>query len=200
MALFRLSFCCSFPLNNFWGDVLISFKLCRTLYHCKIQVKFDIGTHLPNFGWVMALFRLSFCCCVDIGFLSITFAGMHWFYWKFAEGYIIVKYRSSLILVIIPKISLFRLSFCWCVDIGFHSITFAGMHWFYWKFAEGYIIIKYRSSLILVIIRKILGKLWPFFDLVTFRNRSDYKDQYFFPFSYQMVGTLSRPHIWFWEF
>ena len=62
MALFRLNFCCSFPLNNFWRDALISFKLCRTLYHCKIQVKFDIGNHPPNFGWVMALFRLNFCC------------------------------------------------------------------------------------------------------------------------------------------
>ena len=94
----------SFPLNNFWRDALISFKLCRTLYHCKIQVKFDIGNQSPNFGWVMALFRLSFCCCVDSGFLSITYAGMHWFYWKFAGGYIIVKYRSSSILVIIRKI------------------------------------------------------------------------------------------------
>ena len=32
------------------------------------------------------------------------------------------------------------------------------------SFAEGCIIVKFRSSLILVIIRKILGKLWPFFD------------------------------------
>ena len=52
----------SFPFNNFWRDVMISFKFCRTLYHYKIQVKFDIGNHPPNFGWVMALFRLSFCC------------------------------------------------------------------------------------------------------------------------------------------
>ena len=117
----------------------------------------------------MALFRLRCFWCVDIGFRSITFAGMHWFYWKFAEGYITVKYRLSSILVIIRKIlavkALFRLTFCWCVDIGFRSITFAGMHWFYWKFAEGYIIVKYRPSSILVIIRKILAKLWPFFDL-----------------------------------
>ena len=62
IALFRLSFCCSFPLNNFWRDSLISFKLCRTYYHCKIQVKFNIGNHPPVFVWVMALFRLSFCC------------------------------------------------------------------------------------------------------------------------------------------
>ena len=60
MALFWLSFCCSFPINNFWRDSLISFKLCRTLYHCKIQVKFDIGNHLPNFGWVMTFFDLVF--------------------------------------------------------------------------------------------------------------------------------------------
>ena len=101
---FDLVFCCSFPLNNFWRDALISFKFCRTLYHCKIQVKFNIVDNLPNFGWVMVLCRLSFCWCVDIGFRSITFAGMHWFYWKFAEGYIIIKYRSSSILVIIRKI------------------------------------------------------------------------------------------------
>ena len=54
------------------------------------------------------------------------------------------------------------------------------------------IILKYRSSWILVIICKILGKLWPFFYLITFRDRSDYKDQCFFSFSYQMVGVLSR--------
>ena len=99
-------------------------SLQKDVYHCKIQVKFDISNHLQNFGWVMALFRLSLCCCVDIGFHSITFAGL-------------------------------------------------GMHWFYRKFVEGYIIVKYRSSSILVIIRKILGKLWPFFNLVTFRDRSD---------------------------
>ena len=78
-------------------------KVCRRINHCKIQVKFDISNHLQNFGWVMALFRLSFCWCVDIGFRSLTFAWMHWFYWKFAERYIIVKYRSSLILAIIDK-------------------------------------------------------------------------------------------------
>ena len=103
MTLFRLNFCCSFPLNNFWRDALISFRCCRNLYYCKIQVKFDIGNHPPNFSWVMALFQLSYCRYVDIGFRSITFAEMHWFYWKFAEGYIIVKYRSGLILVIIRK-------------------------------------------------------------------------------------------------
>ena len=88
---FRLSFCCSFPLNKFWRDAMISLKLCRTLYHSKIQVRFKIGNHLPNFGWVTGLFRLSFCWCVDIGFRSVSFAGMHWFYWKFAEGHIIVN-------------------------------------------------------------------------------------------------------------
>ena len=104
-----------FPLNNFCRDALILLKVCRWLYHCKIQVKFNISNPLQNFGRVMALFRLTFSCSADI---------------------------------------------------GFHSITFAGMHWFYWKLAEGYIIVKYRSSSILVIIHKILAKLWPFFDLV----------------------------------
>ena len=188
-----------FLLNNFWRDALISFRLCRTLYHCKIQVKFDIGNHPSNFGWVMVLFWVFVVC-----FRSLTFEGMHWFQSNFAELYITVKYRSSSILVIIRQIfgrvmglwpffrlsfcwcvdngfrsitfdrdalillkvcrriyhckmqvkfnngnhpknfgrvmALFQLSFCWCVDIGFHSITFAGMHWFYWKFTEGYII------------------------------------------------------------
>ena len=73
----------------------------------QLNNKFDISNHPQNFGWVMALF-------------------------------------FDILLV------------CW---------YFAGMHWFYWKFAEGYIIVKYRSSLILVIIRKTLAKLWPFFDL-----------------------------------
>ena len=104
-----------------------------------------------------SFFDLDFVVC----FRSITFEGMHWFHFNFAEFYFIVKYRSSSILVIIRQIltvmALFRLSFYWCVDIGFCSITFAGMHWFYWKFAEGYIIIKYRSNSILVIIHKMLA-------------------------------------------
>ena len=54
------------------------------------------------------------------------------------------------------------------------------MHWFYWKFASGYIIVKYRSSSILVIIHKILAKLWPFFDLV-FVVGVKYKVKILFP-------------------
>ena len=84
-----------------WRNALLFIRVCRTVYHCKIRVKFDIGNHLQNFGRVMALFRFCICCCVDIGFCSITFAIMQWFLLKFAEGYIIVKYRSSWILVII---------------------------------------------------------------------------------------------------
>ena len=89
MALFWLSFYCSLPLNNFWWDALISFKVCRSLYHCKIQVKFNIGSHRPNFGWVMALFvtpalarrcdigvlwpvRLSICPFVNNWLVSAT--------------------------------------------------------------------------------------------------------------------------------
>ena len=136
----------------------------------------------------MALFQLSFCWSVDSGFWWITFAGMHWFYWKFAERYIIVKYRSSSMLV-----ALFRLRFCWCVDIGFHSITFAGMHWFYWKFTERYIIINYRSGLILVIIHKILTKLWPFFNLV-FVLGVKYKIKILFPLNNFCGYNFWRDH------
>ena len=113
MALFRLTFCCSFLLNNFWRDALISFKLCRTLYHCKIQVKFDIGNHPPNFGLAE--------------------------FWPF----------FYLVFVV-----------CFC------SIIFEGMHWFHSNFAELYITAKYMSSSKLVIIRQILAELWPFFNLV----------------------------------
>ena len=93
-------------------------------------------------------------------FHSITLEGMHWFHSKSAEVYIIVKYSSSSILVIIRQILVEFLLLG--PDIGFHSITFAEMHWFHWKFAEGYISVKYRSSLILVIICQILAELWPF--------------------------------------
>ena len=48
----------------------------------------------------------------------------------------------------------------------FCLITFEGMYGFHSNFAELYITIKYRSSSILVIIRKILAELWPFFDLL----------------------------------
>ena len=52
---------------------------------------------------------------------------------------------------------------------------------------------------------KHFGKVMALFDLVAFRDRSDYKDQcfsfFFFSFfSYQMVGALSRRHIGFSEF
>ena len=128
MALFRLSFCCSFLHNNFWRDALISFKLCRTLYQRKVQVRFDIGNHLPNFGWVMALFRLTFCWFVDLGFHSITFAGMHWCYWKFDASILLKVCRRIYHCKIQVKfdignhpqnfgqvMALFRLSFCcWC--------------------------------------------------------------------------------------
>ena len=197
---FHSSFCCSFPLSNFWRDALISFRLCKTLYHCKIQVKFNIGNHLPNFGWVMALFRLSFCCLFLLNNLwrdaLISFKLCR----PLCHSKIQVKFDIGNHL---PNFSwvmaLFRLSFCWCVDIGFRSITYR-VALILLKFAEGYIIVKYRSSSILVIIRRILDKLWPIFPLVAFRDRSDYKDQCFFPFSYQMVGALSRRHIRVSEF
>ena len=51
-------------------------------------------------------------------------------------------------------------------DICFPSISSEGMPLFYQKFAGGYIIVKYRSSLIFVTIDKILAELWSFFDLV----------------------------------
>ena len=57
---FWLSFCGSFPLNNFCRDALISFKLCRTLYQHKIQVTFNIGNHPPTIDWVMTLFSTKF--------------------------------------------------------------------------------------------------------------------------------------------
>ena len=31
-------------------DALILLKVCRRIYYCKIQVKFDIGYHPQNFG------------------------------------------------------------------------------------------------------------------------------------------------------
>ena len=45
--------------------------------HRLIIDKFHISDHQQNFGCVMALFRLSFCLGVDMGFRSVTFAGMH---------------------------------------------------------------------------------------------------------------------------
>ena len=149
----------SFPLNNFWRDALISFKVCKRLYRCKIQVKFDFGNHLPNFRWVMALFGFSFYCSFPISN-----------FWR--DALISLKVCRSLYHCKIqvkfefgnhPPNSgcygLFRLSF-WLLglDVRFLSISAEGMHLFYQKFAEGYIIVKYRSSSILVTIRKILAE------------------------------------------
>ena len=160
----------SFPYNNFWRDAIISFKLYRTLYHWKIQVKFDSGNHSPNFGWVMALFwQFSLVCwywfpinnfCRDA--LIVLKVCRRIYHCKIQVKLDISNHLQNFGQVV----ALFRLSFCWCVDIGFRSLAFAGTHWFYWKFAEGYIIVKYRLSSILVIICEILVKLWPFLDLV----------------------------------
>ena len=133
----------SFPLSNFWRDALISFKLCWTLYYYKIQVKFDIGNHLPNFGWVMAPFWLSFCCWFPLNNFwrdaLISFTPCRTLYHcKIQVMFDIGNHLLSFGWVV----DLFWLSFCWCVDISFWPITFARMHWFYWKFAEGYIIVK----------------------------------------------------------
>ena len=105
--------------------------------------------------------RRTFC------FFSITIEGMHCFHSNFAGFYITIKYRSSSRLVIIRQIlaelwPFFDLVFV----VRFWSITFEGMRWFHSNFAELYITVKYRSSMILVIIRQILAELWPFFDLV----------------------------------
>ena len=120
-----------FPINNFGRDALILLKVCRRIYHCKLQVKSIIVIIRKILAELWPFFYLVF----------------------------------GVVLLLV-----------------FHSINFAGKHWFYWKFAEGYIIVKYRSSSIVLIFCKILGKLWPFFDLVAFRDRSDYKDQWFFSF------------------
>ena len=82
-----------------------------------------------------------------------------------------------------------QVSFCWCVDIGFRLITFAGMH--YGKFAEGYIIVKYWSGEILVIIRKVVAKLWPIFDLV-FVVGVKYKVKILFPLNHFRRDALTQ--------
>ena len=153
MALFRLVLLMCwywFLINNFCRDALILLKVCRRIYCCKIQVKFDISNHPQNFGQVMAILRLSFCLYVDIGFHSITFAGIHWFYWKFAEGYIFCKIQvrfdiGNHLQIFGQVIALFWLSFCCWGKIQGRDIvspqTFEGMHWFHSKFAEWCIII-----------------------------------------------------------
>ena len=49
-----------------------------------------------------------------------------------------------------------------CHTFGFQSINLEGMHRFHLNFTEACSIIKYRSSLIKVVIRKSLTELWPF--------------------------------------
>ena len=145
------------------------------------------GNHLPNCGWVIGLFRLSFCWCVDIGFRSRTFCSDALILLKVCRRIYHRKIQVKFDINNHPQtfgrvMALFRLKFCWRVDIGFRSITFAGMHWFYWKFAERYIIVKYRLGLLLVIIRIILVNLRPFFDLV-FVVEVKYKVKILFPFN-----------------
>ena len=73
--VFLVGFRYWFPCNmvSFERDALISSEVYRRVYYCKIHVRFNIGNHPENFARVMA----SVCSCVDIGFCSVTFAGMH---------------------------------------------------------------------------------------------------------------------------
>ena len=41
-------------------DALILLKVCRKIYHCKIQVKFDIGNHRQIFAKLWPFFNLVF--------------------------------------------------------------------------------------------------------------------------------------------
>ena len=81
--------------------------------------------------------------------------------------YIIVKYRSSLNLVIICKILVKLWLF---FDLNFVVLIFVSaqqlLQGYIYLIAEGYIIIKYRSSSILVIISKMFSEIWPFFNLL----------------------------------
>ena len=91
-------------------------------------------------------------------FRSITFEGMYWFHSNIAELYITIKYRSRDIGNHLPNfgwvVALFQLSFCCLFPLND-----------FWRDAL-YITVKYRPSSILIIIRKILAELWPFFNLV----------------------------------
>ena len=48
-----------FSLNNFGRDALISFEVCRMLYHYSIEVKFDFGNYPKYFGRIIALYVLD---------------------------------------------------------------------------------------------------------------------------------------------
>ena len=48
------------PINYFWRDATISFKIYRRVKHDKIQVKFGFRGHLQTFDWFMALSWLRF--------------------------------------------------------------------------------------------------------------------------------------------
>ena len=63
--VFMVGLRCWFPFKKLWRGAFISSEVCRQVCHCRIQAKFDIGNYRQNFGRVMALFRLSFCCWVN---------------------------------------------------------------------------------------------------------------------------------------
>ena len=64
MAYFRLSFCwcvdIGFRSITFARKHFILLKVCRKIYHCEIQVKFERSNHPQNFCRVIALVRLFF--------------------------------------------------------------------------------------------------------------------------------------------
>ena len=111
-------------------------QFCQCLSFCIACVAWQTHRDHVVHPWRRWHHRHTFC------FRSITFEGMHWFHSNFAEHYLTIKYKSSLILIIIRQIlavmALFRLSFV----VRFHTITFEGIHWFHSNFAEPYITVK----------------------------------------------------------
>ena len=113
-------------------------KSLNTLFHTFLVACIAWQTHWDH----VVRLHWRWCRYHTFSFCSITFEGTHWFYLKSAEVYIIVKYRSSLILVIICQIlaelwPFFDLVLLLGKDIGFHSLSFEGMHWCHQKFELG---------------------------------------------------------------
>ena len=92
-----LHFC--FPVNNFWRDGLISYKVYRRVKHVKYRSNWNLETICKILTELWPFRYLDFASFLLSD--KKTFEGMHQFHSKFTKGLSIVEYRECLNLEII---------------------------------------------------------------------------------------------------
>ena len=77
-------------LSITWREALVSFKLCRTLYHSKYRPS-SILVIIPQ---ILAELWPFFDLVFVVSFYSVTFQEMHWFHSMFIDLVFVVSFYS----------------------------------------------------------------------------------------------------------